>query len=266
MAWTDLPGRRAGRFGVPAVRRRLGPFRAAYDAGDRARSGARDGRRQADDQRAGELHARRQFHPRRGARMREHVSSAPASTPSASRPAAAPAGCWRNGWSTARRRSICGSSISAASPACTATGNGSATARSKPMASTTRSASRMRNIVSGRPRIVSPLYERLKAHRAVFGSKLGWERPNWFAPEGIEPKDIYSMGRQNWFDAGRRGAPRSARARRHLRPVVLRQIRADGRGCADGADWICANDVDEAGRAGSPIRRCSTRAAASNAT
>jgi sarcosine dehydrogenase len=54
---------------------------------------------------------------------------------------------------------------------------------------------------SGRPRIVSPLYDRLKAAGAVFGSKLGWERPNWFAPKGVEPKDIYSMGRQNWFDA-----------------------------------------------------------------
>ncbi len=52
---------------------------------------------------------------------------------------------------------------------------------------------------SGRPRIVSPLYERLKTERAVFGSKLGWERPNWFAPEGTEPRDRYSMGRQNWF-------------------------------------------------------------------
>ena len=28
--------------------------------------------------------------------------------------------------------------------------------------------------VTGRPRIVSPLYDRLKQHRAVFGSKLGW--------------------------------------------------------------------------------------------
>nr|MCU0902299.1 FAD-dependent oxidoreductase [Tabrizicola sp.] len=54
---------------------------------------------------------------------------------------------------------------------------------------------------SGRPSIVSPLYDRLKAAGAVFGSKLGWERPNWFAPKGTEPKDIYSMGRQNWFDA-----------------------------------------------------------------
>ena len=52
---------------------------------------------------------------------------------------------------------------------------------------------------SGRPRIVSPLYERLKSHRAVFGSKLGWERPNWFAPDGMEPVDVLSMGKQNWF-------------------------------------------------------------------
>jgi sarcosine dehydrogenase len=54
---------------------------------------------------------------------------------------------------------------------------------------------------SGRPRIVSPLYDRLKSKGAVFGSKLGWERPNWFAPTGTEPRDIYSMGRQNWFKA-----------------------------------------------------------------
>jgi len=54
--------------------------------------------------------------------------------------------------------------------------------------------------LSGRPRIVSPLYPMLKAKGACFGSKLGWERPNWFAPEGVDPIDHYSMGRQNWFD------------------------------------------------------------------
>ena len=56
---------------------------------------------------------------------------------------------------------------------------------------------------SGRPRIVSPLYGRLKAHRAVFGSKLGWERPNWFAPEGTPPPTSIP-----W--AGRTGSTRSA--------------------------------------------------------
>jgi sarcosine dehydrogenase len=52
---------------------------------------------------------------------------------------------------------------------------------------------------TGRPRIKSPLYDKLKKRGAVFGSKLGWERPNWFAPEGVVPRDVYSMGRQNWF-------------------------------------------------------------------
>ncbi len=52
---------------------------------------------------------------------------------------------------------------------------------------------------SARPRIISPLYERLKGRGACFGSKLGWERPNWFAPGGVAPRDQYAMGRQNWF-------------------------------------------------------------------
>ena len=53
--------------------------------------------------------------------------------------------------------------------------------------------------LSSRPRLVSPLYIKLKNKGACFGSKLGWERPNWFAPEGTEPRDQYVMGRQNWF-------------------------------------------------------------------
>ena len=54
---------------------------------------------------------------------------------------------------------------------------------------------------SGRPKLVSPLYSRLKNAGACFGSKLGWERPNWFGNPGEAPQDIYSMGRQNWFGA-----------------------------------------------------------------
>ena len=52
---------------------------------------------------------------------------------------------------------------------------------------------------SGRPLIISPLYDRLKTLGACFGSKLGWERANWFAPTGVEAKDEYSFSRQNWF-------------------------------------------------------------------
>jgi len=54
---------------------------------------------------------------------------------------------------------------------------------------------------SARPYRQSPLYERLLDKGAVFGEKLGWERPNWFAEEGEEPKDIYTFDRPNWHAA-----------------------------------------------------------------
>lgn len=47
----------------------------------------------------------------------------------------------------------------------------------------------------------SPLHEHLARAGAVFGSKMGWERPNWFAPKGVAPKDVPSFeGKPNWFD------------------------------------------------------------------
>ena len=96
---------------------------------------------------------------------------------------------------------------------------------------------------SGRPRIVSPLYQRLKKHRAVFGSKLGWERPNWFAPEGVEARDIYSMGRQNWFGP-------LAEEHRAVREKVgvfdqssFAKFEVSGAGAAAALELICANHV-----------------------
>ncbi|MEM7563561.1 MAG: FAD-dependent oxidoreductase [Pseudomonadota bacterium] len=46
----------------------------------------------------------------------------------------------------------------------------------------------------------SPLHERLVERNACFGEAAGWERANWFAPEGVEPKYEYSFGKQNWFE------------------------------------------------------------------
>ncbi len=33
----------------------------------------------------------------------------------------------------------------------------------------------------------------------MFGELLGWERPNWYAPAGVERKYEHSYGRPNWF-------------------------------------------------------------------
>jgi sarcosine dehydrogenase len=102
---------------------------------------------------------------------------------------------------------------------------------------------------SGRPRIVSPLYDRLKARRAVFGSKLGWERPNWFAPEGLEPRDDYSMGRQNWFDAVGEEHKAVREAAGLFDQSSFAKYELSGPGAAKALDWICANHVTrESGR------------------
>lgn len=102
---------------------------------------------------------------------------------------------------------------------------------------------------SGRPRLVSPLYERLKGLRAVFGSKLGWERPNWFAPEGMEARDHYSMSRQNWF--GPVGEEHV-----HVREAVgifdqssFAKFEMVGRDAAAVLEHLCANRIErEVGR------------------
>ena len=100
---------------------------------------------------------------------------------------------------------------------------------------------------SGRPRIVSPLYERLKARNACFGSKLGWERPNWFAPEGVEPKDIYLHGPAELVRRGRRASiALCASAVGVFDQSSFAKFEMRGRDAAEALSWICANDVAKA--------------------
>jgi 4-methylaminobutanoate oxidase (formaldehyde-forming) len=56
-----------------------------------------------------------------------------------------------------------------------------------------------REFETGRGLRRSPLHDRLAAQGACFGVKNGWERPNWFARDGLRPVTEYSFGRQNWF-------------------------------------------------------------------
>lgn len=50
----------------------------------------------------------------------------------------------------------------------------------------------------GRPKKVSPLYEKLKAKGAVYSATYGWERPKWFSLDGREEEGGYA--RTNVFD------------------------------------------------------------------
>jgi 4-methylaminobutanoate oxidase (formaldehyde-forming) len=98
---------------------------------------------------------------------------------------------------------------------------------------------------SGRPLRRSPLYDRLKAAGACFGEKLGWERPNWFADiaRGEVPEDVYSYGRQNWFEAvGREHAAARERVVVFDQTSFAKALLV-GRDAEKALGWIAANDV-----------------------
>lgn len=97
---------------------------------------------------------------------------------------------------------------------------------------------------SARPTRRSPLYATLKQQGACFGEKLGWERPNWFAPPGVEAKDTYAFKRQNWFDhVGREHLA----TRKHVAlfdQSSFAKFLMVGKDALATLNWICANQID----------------------
>ena len=53
---------------------------------------------------------------------------------------------------------------------------------------------------AARPAKTSPIYDKLERLGAVFGQRYGWERANWFAPPGVERRDLWSFRRSNYFE------------------------------------------------------------------
>lgn len=53
-------------------------------------------------------------------------------------------------------------------------------------------------LIACRPLKVTPLHDLLAAKGAMFGEIYGWERPNWFAPVGVEPVEEYSFHTPNY--------------------------------------------------------------------
>lgn len=96
---------------------------------------------------------------------------------------------------------------------------------------------------SGRPLRRSPLYDRLRARGAVFGEKLGWERPNWFAAADETAADQYSFEQPNWFTAVAREHRAAREAVALFDQTSFAKFELVGRDAEAALSWICANDV-----------------------
>jgi 4-methylaminobutanoate oxidase (formaldehyde-forming) len=98
---------------------------------------------------------------------------------------------------------------------------------------------------SARPCRRSPLYGALLDSWAVFGEKLGWERPNWFADAGEVARDIYTFERPNWHAAVAREHHAARNDAVLFDQTSFAKFILKGPDAEAALSWIAANRVDK---------------------
>jgi len=100
-----------------------------------------------------------------------------------------------------------------------------------------------RELTTARPFRRSPVHHLLVAAGANFGSRMGWERANFFAPAGREPTIDYSWGKQNWL-------PWSATEQINTRTAVtvfdqtsFSKYLISGPDAEQTLQWLCTADL-----------------------
>jgi len=100
---------------------------------------------------------------------------------------------------------------------------------------------------AGRPLRRSPAYPRLEALGCVFGEKSGWERPNWFAPNGTRVLQVPSRPRgwagRHWSEAIGAEALATRDSCALFDESSFAKLELAGAGALDFLQTICANDV-----------------------
>ena len=99
---------------------------------------------------------------------------------------------------------------------------------------------------SGRPCRRSPLYDTLRNGGAVFGEKLGWERPNWFAQDGEDARDIYTFDRPNWHGPVAREHKAAREAAVLFDQTSFAKFILKGPDAEAALNWIASNRADKA--------------------
>ena len=93
---------------------------------------------------------------------------------------------------------------------------------------------------------LSPFHDRFEAAGARFGQAAGWERPNWFAPNGQEIDDPLTWKRPGWFDAVAEEHKAARESVALFERTPMAKILVEGPDAENLMQRVCANDVSGA--------------------
>lgn len=91
----------------------------------------------------------------------------------------------------------------------------------------------------------SPLHDSLAQRGAVFGSRGGWERPNWFAPRGVEAIDKPSFTEPNWWPHVRAAHLAVRESVGLIDQTSFAKFEISGAGALAAVQWLSVADMDK---------------------
>ena len=100
-----------------------------------------------------------------------------------------------------------------------------------------------RELTTARPFRRSPVHHLLVAAGANFGSRMGWERANFFAPPGHEPVIDYSWGKQNWLAWSAAEQINTRTAVTVFDQTSFSKYLISGPDAEQGLQWLCTADI-----------------------
>lgn len=101
---------------------------------------------------------------------------------------------------------------------------------------------------AARPLRTSPAYDRQKARGAQFGQVNGWERPNYYAPEGFNDASARSFRRGKWWQYAKEEASAIRKAAGLIDATAFAKHIVEGAGASAFLDWFTCNRLPKIGR------------------
>lgn len=89
----------------------------------------------------------------------------------------------------------------------------------------------------------SPFYHAMKAHGAVFAEVQGWERPAWFAPDGVEPVFDHSFYKPTWFEHTQNEQKAVRETVAMIDYSMLGKLMVEGADAERFLQRMCTNDI-----------------------